>query len=64
MNAGQTILMICFIRYTGACSYGLEDPEDILMTHWTGTIWGPPHVRLLPPVLVVVIAALSRLTLV
>jgi ubiquitin-conjugating enzyme E2 variant len=30
--------------YEGACSYGLEDPEDILMTKWTGTIWGPPHV--------------------
>jgi ubiquitin-conjugating enzyme E2 variant len=29
---------------TGACSYGLEDPEDIYMTHWRGTIWGPPHV--------------------
>lgn len=29
----------------GACSYGLEDPEDIYMTHWRGTIWGPPHVR-------------------
>jgi hypothetical protein len=28
----------------GACSYGLEDPEDIFMTHWRGTIWGPPHV--------------------
>ncbi|KAL2259784.1 hypothetical protein VTK26DRAFT_6409 [Humicola hyalothermophila] len=27
----------------GACSYGLEDPEDIYMTHWRGTIWGPPH---------------------
>ncbi|KAK4147389.1 putative ubiquitin-conjugating enzyme [Dichotomopilus funicola] len=27
----------------GACSYGLEDPEDIFMTHWRGTIWGPPH---------------------
>lgn len=33
-------------RYTGACSYGLEDPEDIYMTHWRGTIWGPPHVRI------------------
>jgi hypothetical protein len=31
--------------YLGACSYGLEDPEDIFMTHWRGTIWGPPHVR-------------------
>lgn len=28
----------------GACSYGLEDPEDIYMTNWRGTIWGPPHV--------------------
>lgn len=31
----------------GACSYGLEDPEDIYMTNWRGTIWGPPHV--IPP---------------
>ncbi|KAK0615302.1 ubiquitin-conjugating enzyme/RWD-like protein [Bombardia bombarda] len=27
----------------GACSYGLEDPDDIYMTYWRGTIWGPPH---------------------
>ncbi|TPX14538.1 uncharacterized protein E0L32_005230 [Thyridium curvatum] len=27
----------------GACSYGLEDPEDIYMSNWRGTIWGPPH---------------------
>ncbi|KAK7415245.1 E2 ubiquitin-conjugating protein mms2 [Neonectria punicea] len=27
-----------------ACSYGLEDPEDLLMTKWNGTILGPPHV--------------------
>jgi len=26
-----------------ACSYGLQDPEDLLMTHWNGTILGPPH---------------------
>ncbi len=25
---------------TGTCSYGLRDADDILMTHWTGTIWG------------------------
>jgi ubiquitin-protein ligase len=28
-----------------ACSYGLEDGEDLLMTNWNGTILGPPHVR-------------------
>jgi len=35
----------CVYPHPGACSYGLEDPEDIFMTHWRGTIWGPPHVR-------------------
>jgi hypothetical protein len=29
-----------------ACSYGLEDGEDLLMSNWNGTILGPPHVRL------------------
>lgn len=28
-----------------ACSYGLEDGEDLLMSNWNGTILGPPHVR-------------------
>lgn len=28
-----------------ACSYGLVDPEDLLMSNWNGTILGPPHVR-------------------
>jgi hypothetical protein len=32
---------------SGACSYGLEDPDDIYMTKWRGTIWGPPHVTAL-----------------
>jgi hypothetical protein len=27
-----------------ACSYGLEDGEDLLMMNWNGTILGPPHV--------------------
>lgn len=28
-----------------ACSYGLEDGDDLLMSNWNGTILGPPHVR-------------------
>lgn len=32
-----------------ACSYGLEDGEDLLMSNWNGTILGPPHVRLDSP---------------
>ncbi|KAF7296393.1 UBIQUITIN-CONJUGAT-2 domain-containing protein [Mycena chlorophos] len=27
----------------GSCSYGLEDSDDIMMTHWNGTIIGPGH---------------------
>ncbi|KAF8210790.1 ubiquitin-conjugating enzyme/RWD-like protein [Mycena galopus ATCC 62051] len=27
----------------GSCSYGLEDGDDILMSHWNGTIIGPGH---------------------
>ncbi|KAL4066095.1 ubiquitin-conjugating enzyme/RWD-like protein [Scleroderma yunnanense] len=27
----------------GSCSYGLEDGDDIMMTHWNGTIIGPGH---------------------
>lgn len=28
-----------------ACSYGLDEGDDLLMTNWNGTILGPPHVR-------------------
>lgn len=28
-----------------ACSYGLEEGDDMLMSNWNGTILGPPHVR-------------------
>ncbi|OBA16318.1 uncharacterized protein OGAPODRAFT_16070 [Ogataea polymorpha] len=26
-----------------SCSYGLQDLDDITMTHWNGTILGPPN---------------------
>ncbi|KAL8894192.1 MAG: hypothetical protein Q9192_004536 [Flavoplaca navasiana] len=26
-----------------ACSYGLSDGDDLLMSNWNGTILGPPH---------------------
>ena len=26
-----------------ACSIGLADSQDVSMTHWNGTILGPPH---------------------
>ncbi|KNG51361.1 ubiquitin-conjugating enzyme E2 variant 2 [Stemphylium lycopersici] len=26
-----------------ACSYGLDDGDDLLMSDWNGTILGPPH---------------------
>jgi hypothetical protein len=28
-----------------ACSYGLAEGDDLLMSNWNGTILGPPHVR-------------------
>lgn len=31
-----------------ACSYGLDEGDDLLMTNWNGTILGPPHVRCPP----------------
>lgn len=32
-----------------ACSYGLENGDDLLMSNWNGTILGPPHVHTLLP---------------
>lgn len=29
-----------------ACSYGLADGDDLMMSNWNGTILGPPHVSL------------------
>ena len=34
------------VRATEACSYGLSDGDDLLMSNWNGTILGPPHVCL------------------
>ena len=28
-----------------ACSYGLADGDDMMMSNWNGTILGPPHVK-------------------
>ena len=28
-----------------ACSYGLADGDDVMMSNWNGTILGPPRVR-------------------
>jgi hypothetical protein len=35
-------------HYAEACSYGLDEGDDLLMTNWNGTILGPPHVRNIP----------------
>lgn len=35
--------------FAEACSYGLADGEDMMMSNWNGTILGPPHVS--PPVM-------------
>lgn len=43
-----------------ACSYGLEDSEDLLMSNWNGTILGPPHVCLPQSHLPAVLGPVSR----
>jgi ubiquitin-conjugating enzyme E2 variant len=37
---------ILFSTIAEACSYGLADGEDLMMSNWNGTILGPPHVGL------------------
>jgi ubiquitin-conjugating enzyme E2 variant len=31
-------------RLAEACSYGLDEGDDLSLTNWNGTILGPPHV--------------------
>lgn len=40
LTAGMHLL-----THAEACSYGLENGDDLLMSDWNGTILGPPHVR-------------------
>ena len=51
-QVGQTahILQGCTTEqpWLEACSYGLSDGDDLLMSNWNGTILGPPHVGALP----------------
>lgn len=40
----QYLLVSSDIGNAEACSYGLSDGDDLLMSNWNGTILGPPHV--------------------
>lgn len=42
----HTYTDILFSTIAEACSYGLADGEDLMMSNWNGTILGPPHVGL------------------
>lgn len=46
--------------FAEACSYGLADGEDMMMSNWNGTILGPPHVSL--PAMVILVDFLISLT--
>ena len=35
---------LTFTTLTEACSYGLTNGDDLLLSNWNGTILGPPHV--------------------
>lgn len=51
LGAGEHKLSTCatanYLRiffFSEACSYGLTEGDDLLMSNWNGTILGPPHV--------------------
>lgn len=50
LGAGESILAEDVLQNLTmrqeACSYGLADGDDLMMSNWNGTILGPPHVRL------------------
>ena len=42
-NSVHTCLLLTD-TFPEACSYGLADGDDMMMSNWNGTILGPPHV--------------------
>jgi ubiquitin-conjugating enzyme E2 variant len=38
------VCSMCAEIFVEACSYGLADGDDMMMSNWNGTILGPPHV--------------------
>lgn len=47
LSAGQRLQNTQYLmQLLEACSYGLADGDDLLMSNWNGTILGPPHVSL------------------
>ncbi|KAJ9651870.1 E2 ubiquitin-conjugating protein mms2 [Neophaeococcomyces mojaviensis] len=47
LGAGESILAEDVLQNLTmrqeACSYGLADGDDLMMSNWNGTILGPPH---------------------
>jgi ubiquitin-conjugating enzyme E2 variant len=49
LGAGESLLFVFgsyidVLHFAEACSYGLAEGDDLLMSNWNGTILGPPHV--------------------
>ena len=42
----ESVLELSLMHCAGseACSYGLVEGDDLMMSNWNGTILGPPHV--------------------